>query len=47
MFLFVFKFVGRLSSQDDLDDDTSSLYSPSTSGAGKLESDIHDHAKTD
>ncbi|XP_051169150.1 stromal interaction molecule homolog isoform X2 [Leptopilina boulardi] len=25
---------GRLSSQDDLDDDTSSLYSPSTSGAG-------------
>ncbi|XP_043479704.1 stromal interaction molecule homolog isoform X1 [Leptopilina heterotoma] len=28
---------GRLSSQDDLDDDTSSLYSPSISGAGLME----------
>ena len=40
--------LGRLSSQDDLDDDTSSLYSPSVSGtAGKMDSDTYEHAKID
>lgn len=39
---------GRLSSQDDLDDDSSSLYSPSVSGAaGKPDLDTHDHSKID
>lgn len=37
-------FTGRLSSQDDLDDEASSVYSPSTCGAaGKLETDFHEH----
>lgn len=39
-----FIFTGRLSSQDDLDDEASSIYSPSTCGAaGKLETDFHEH----
>jgi hypothetical protein len=38
-------FSGRLSSQDDLDDDVSSLYTPSISGAaGKQELDNNDHS---
>lgn len=37
-------YSGRMSSQDDLDDDTSSVYTPSTSGAaGKPEMDIYEH----
>lgn len=37
-------FIGRHSSQDDLDDEASSVYSPSSCGtAGKLETDFHEH----
>lgn len=37
-------FIGRLSSQDDLDDEASSVYAPSSCGAaGKLETDFHEY----
>ena len=37
---------GRMSSQDDLDDDVGSVYTPSTSGAvpGKIESDNYEQS---
>lgn len=41
---FQLMFAGRLSSQDDLDDEASSMYSPSSCGtAGKPETDLHEH----
>ena len=43
--LFLSFFSGRLSSQDDLDDEVSSIYTPSGSGAaGKLDSDAPDYS---
>lgn len=41
--LYIYCIIGRLSSQDDLDDDASSVYTSSVGGAGKLDTDSHEY----